>query len=113
MIETLRLYAAARDGKVPASLMGVKDVPVPIDPGTGKEFEYRIKDDQAVLTWPPLGSETQTAPFAFVDELTFKRGRGAFYEAIVCGPRFVTGIRACHRRAADVRRLDQAGAPNW
>ncbi len=73
VVEALRLYAAAHDGKFPAVLKDIKDVPVPIDPGTGKEFGYRVKDDQATLTGPPLGSETNTNPFAFTYELTFKR----------------------------------------
>jgi hypothetical protein len=37
--EALRMYAAAHGGKVPAKLADVTDVPLPIDPGTGKGFD--------------------------------------------------------------------------
>jgi hypothetical protein len=40
-IEAVRLYAAAHDGKLPGRLDEVTDVPIPIDPMTGKAFEYQ------------------------------------------------------------------------
>ena len=40
-IEALRLHAAANGGQLPDSLDQVTAVPVPLDPGTGKPFEYR------------------------------------------------------------------------
>jgi hypothetical protein len=72
-VEALRLYAAAHDGRFPASLKQIKDVPIPVDPGTGKDFEYQLRDDKATLTGPALGGESNTYPFAFTYELTFKR----------------------------------------
>lgn len=47
-IEALRLHAATHDGRLPATLDEL-DVPVPIDPFTGKPIECRIKGDVAVL----------------------------------------------------------------
>jgi hypothetical protein len=71
--EALRLYAASHDGRFPASLKEIKDVPIPIDPGTGKDFQYKLQDNRATLTGPPLGNETNTYPFTFAYELTYQR----------------------------------------
>jgi hypothetical protein len=40
VIEALRLYAAANNGKLPTRLDQITEVPAPDDPGTGKPFEY-------------------------------------------------------------------------
>jgi hypothetical protein len=50
-IEALRLYAA-QNGKWPAALADVTDVPMPTDPMTGKPFEYSVQEDKAVLIAP-------------------------------------------------------------
>jgi hypothetical protein len=39
IIEALRMYAAAHDGKLPDNLDDVTEAPIPSDPGTGKPFE--------------------------------------------------------------------------
>lgn len=58
-IEAIRLHAAESGGKLPADLASVKAVPVPVDPGTGRAFGYRLDGDTAVLTAPAiLGPET-------------------------------------------------------
>ena len=49
-IEALRIYAAAHGGQLPDSLDEVNDVPVPLDPGTGKPFEYHRDGATATLT---------------------------------------------------------------
>ncbi len=49
-VEALRLYAAAHDGKLPAELADVKEVPVPNDPMTGKPFEYKLGGETATIT---------------------------------------------------------------
>ncbi len=72
-VEALRLYAAAHDGKFPAALKDVKEVAVPIDPGTSKDLEYRLAGDTATLRLPSLAGETNAYPFAMSYELTFKR----------------------------------------
>jgi hypothetical protein len=55
-IEALRLYAAA-NGRWPETLAEITDVPVPIDPVTGKSFEYRREGDKAFLIAPPPAGE--------------------------------------------------------
>jgi len=50
IIEALRLYAAAHDGKLPAKLREVTEVPLPDDPGTGKPFGYQLDADTATIT---------------------------------------------------------------
>jgi hypothetical protein len=49
VIEALRLYAAAHDGRLPDRLTDVTEVPVPDDPGTGRPFEYSREGDTATL----------------------------------------------------------------
>lgn len=49
-VEAVRLYAAAHGGKLPASLNDVQEVPLPIDPVTGRWFDYRLDGETAVIT---------------------------------------------------------------
>jgi hypothetical protein len=69
-VEAIRLYAAAHDGKLPQSLSDIKDVPIPIDPVTGKSFQYRVEKGMALLTGPwPQGlpqSEANTLRYELV-----------------------------------------------
>jgi hypothetical protein len=69
--EALRLYAAAHDGKPPAKWTDITDVPLPIDPATGKGFDelYEVKDGTGVLlfvpfpyNFPTLGRRFELAP---------------------------------------------------
>jgi hypothetical protein len=58
-VEATRLYAAAHEGKLPATLADIKEVPVPDDPMTGKPFEYKLDGDKAILSGsvpPGLGN---------------------------------------------------------
>lgn len=57
VIEALRMHAAEHDGKLPGKLAELASVPLPVDPVTGKSFEYElISDAKALLTAPtPLG----------------------------------------------------------
>jgi hypothetical protein len=52
-LEAIRLYAAAHDGKLPAKLADISEVPIPEDPFNGKPFEYRVEGDKAILSGPP------------------------------------------------------------
>jgi hypothetical protein len=54
-VEAVRLDAAAHDGKLPASLGDVTEVPLPVNPFTGKGFdgEYKVSGDTAVFDMPP------------------------------------------------------------
>ena len=51
-VEAIRLYAAGHDGKLPAALKEIEEVPVPVDPYTGQAFEYKVGAGGAVLTAP-------------------------------------------------------------
>jgi hypothetical protein len=59
ILEALRLHAAAHKGELPESLDDIKEAPVPLDPITGKSFEYRRKGDRAVLVSPVPAGETR------------------------------------------------------
>jgi hypothetical protein len=49
VIEALRMYAAAHDGKLPDKLADVTEVPLPDDPGTGRPFVYHRDGDTGTL----------------------------------------------------------------
>jgi hypothetical protein len=53
-VEALRLHAAAHGGRWPERLEDVTEVPVPIDPATGKPFDYRVAGDKAFLSGPDV-----------------------------------------------------------
>lgn len=52
-IEAIRMYGAAHDGRLPTSLEQLP-VPVPLDPFSGKSFDYEYQNDRATLTGHPL-----------------------------------------------------------
>jgi hypothetical protein len=56
-VEAVRLHAVAHGGKPPARLADVREVPVPRDPYTGEEFDYRADGDRFVLTGRPLAGD--------------------------------------------------------
>jgi hypothetical protein len=71
-IEAIRLYAAAHGGALPSSLAEIHEVPVPVDPGTGRPFTYRPEGDRATLhPSPPVGYSAP--PGVLTYELTLKR----------------------------------------
>jgi hypothetical protein len=49
VIEALRMYASAHDGRLPDKLSDVTEVPLPDDPGTGRPFEYSRDGDTGTL----------------------------------------------------------------
>jgi hypothetical protein len=49
VIEALRMYADAHEGRLPDKLSDVTEVPLPDDPGTGRPFEYSRDGDTATL----------------------------------------------------------------
>jgi hypothetical protein len=53
-VEAVRLYAGDHDGKLPSSLEDIKDTPLPLDPATGKAFDYKLVGDRAFLTCAPF-----------------------------------------------------------
>ena len=69
-IEALRLYGAAHEGRLPKKLADVTEVPVPIDPVTGKAFAYSLDGDTAVLEAPAPPNRPQRG-FALRYEIKF------------------------------------------
>jgi hypothetical protein len=63
-IEALRAYAAEHIGQFPARLEDVIDTPVPVNPMTGKTFDYRLQAGTATV------SDT-TSPGSSVDNKGF------------------------------------------
>ena len=57
-IEALRLYAAEHNGDLPRSLAAIQEVPLPLDPVTGKSFHYELNGPTATLSAPPPASQT-------------------------------------------------------
>jgi hypothetical protein len=56
-VEALRLHAAEHDGKLPAKLDDMK-LPLPVDPVTGKPFDYKLDGDTGTVRGtPPRGME--------------------------------------------------------
>jgi hypothetical protein len=51
-VEAVRIYAAAHDGKAPAKLDDIGEVPIPSDPSTGKPFSYKTEDNKAIIEGP-------------------------------------------------------------
>jgi hypothetical protein len=72
-VEAIRLYAAAHDGKPPASLDDVKEVPVPSDPMTGKAFDYKVSGDTATLSAGVPPGEAPLPQNALIYEVTLRK----------------------------------------
>ncbi|HVS38252.1 MAG TPA: hypothetical protein VMS17_22025, partial [Gemmataceae bacterium] len=72
-VEAVRLYAAAHDGKPPASLDDIKDLPLPMDPVTGKPFDYRVVGDRAYLSCTPFPGQPANNITTPTYELIFAR----------------------------------------
>jgi len=51
-VEAVRIHAASHKGALPASLSDVTEVPIPVDPVTGKQFDYRAEGNRASLSGP-------------------------------------------------------------
>lgn len=49
IVEAVRLHALVHDGKLPEKLTDITQVPVPLDPATGKPFEYKPSGDRFTL----------------------------------------------------------------
>jgi hypothetical protein len=75
-VEALRLHAATHEGRLPASLNEVTEVPLPLDPWTGKAFDYRLNQGKAVLSGPPLAGEKPGPSNSIRYELTIRTSKG-------------------------------------
>jgi len=51
-IEAIRLYAGAHGGALPPDLASIAEAPVPIDPATGRPFQYEAAGTTATLRGP-------------------------------------------------------------
>ena len=51
-IEAIRLHADGHGGALPQSLDALADAPAPLDPATGKPFDYKVEGDSATLSAP-------------------------------------------------------------
>lgn len=59
-IEAIRMYATGHEATLPAELSDITEVPLPMNPMTGKPFGYSVKGNQATLEAPaPAGSSPQ------------------------------------------------------
>jgi hypothetical protein len=72
-MEAMRIYAAAHNGTPPVSLELIKGVPIPLDPITGRAFDYKAMGNKATLYGPPPGKEPPHAGNVAFYELTFVR----------------------------------------
>jgi hypothetical protein len=72
-VEAIRMYAAAHDGKLPATLNDITDVPVPSDPMTGESFKYRAAGNKASLSAPIPPGMPSFPQDALAYELILKR----------------------------------------
>ena len=70
-IEALRDYAARHDGQPPQHLEQITDLPLPVDPVTGKPFAYRLEGRTALLDAPPPPGRSLYSGWQY--ELTFAR----------------------------------------
>jgi hypothetical protein len=68
ILEAIRLHAAANKGATPEKLDDI-DVPVPVDPFTGKPFRYEVEKGKATLSGTAPRSEEKTAAFNIVYEI--------------------------------------------
>jgi hypothetical protein len=55
VVEAIRMYAATKGGALPESLDNITDVPVPLDPVTGKPFGYHLEGGRAQVSGPSGG----------------------------------------------------------
>ena len=56
VVEAIRLDATRHEGRLPASLAAITDLPVPLDPSTGQPFAYRVEGDTAIVSAPSLAA---------------------------------------------------------
>jgi hypothetical protein len=73
-VEAMRQYAAKHEGKLPATLADMKDLPIPDDPLTGKPFEYAANGDKATLALTKLAEKKPNPNELLTYYLTLKRG---------------------------------------
>ena len=70
IIEAVRDYLAAHDGKLPATLEEIDKVSIPFDPITDQPFEWKVEGATAVLKAPPPPPDARE-PGAYRDPYNF------------------------------------------
>jgi hypothetical protein len=75
-VEAIRLHAAANGRKLPSKLSEVTIVPVPVDPWSGKQFEYQLDGDKAVLATADPGDDTRGMVTALRYEIAIRGKKG-------------------------------------
>ena len=53
-VEAVRAYAAAHDGNAPGRLEAIVETPAPLDPMTGKNFNYEASGDRVTIEAPAI-----------------------------------------------------------
>jgi hypothetical protein len=71
-VEALRLYAAVRDGKLPAKLANIA-VPLPIDPVTGQPFVYYVEGATAHIRGGSLQGDMDSPGYNVHYEVTVRK----------------------------------------
>jgi hypothetical protein len=69
-LEAIRMHAKENHGKPPAKLEDITLVPVPMDPVTGKSFDYFVKDQMIILKAPPPAHEAANQSNSLTYEMT-------------------------------------------
>ena len=54
VLEAIRLYGAGNDGRLPQQLSDITEVPIPVDPVTGKPFSYKLHGNTGILETTPF-----------------------------------------------------------
>lgn len=54
LLEALRHFAATHGNRLPRQLSEIQDVPLPLDPVTGRVFEYRLDGETAIIELCPV-----------------------------------------------------------
>jgi hypothetical protein len=72
-IEAIRCYAATHDGQLPPTLNTIKEVPLPLDPVTGRAFRYYVNRDTATLHAPPPAHEAPNGGNSVTYELRIRK----------------------------------------
>jgi hypothetical protein len=72
-VEAIRMYAAANQDSLPATLADIRIVPLPIDPVTGKSFEYSTDGVSARLQGPTPPGEALSDRTVLLYELSMTK----------------------------------------
>jgi hypothetical protein len=72
-VEALRMYAAAHNGKLPDALEDIREVPIPLDPVTGKPFEYASDGITARLHGPRPPGELASERTVLLYQISLKK----------------------------------------